>query len=47
MTAQLNTELKSFRKDWSRWSVAEKLCAVTFLILVAALIGAPVTVALL
>ncbi|WP_298364639.1 hypothetical protein [Azospirillum sp.] len=47
MTAQLNTELKSFRKDWDRWSVAEKLCAVTLLVLVAALIGAPVTVALL
>ena len=33
-------ELKSFRRDWKRWSTAERLIAVTLLVL-AALLGAP------
>ncbi|MBP2229312.1 hypothetical protein [Azospirillum agricola] len=41
-------ELKSFKKDWQRWSATEKMIAVTVLILVAAtLVGAPITVGLL
>ncbi|WP_281280305.1 hypothetical protein [Azospirillum ramasamyi] len=38
-------ELKSFRKDWKRWSPAERLAAVTVLILIA-LLGAPAAAAL-
>ncbi|MCP1608841.1 hypothetical protein J2848_000477 [Azospirillum lipoferum] len=33
-------ELKSFRKDWKRWSTTERLIAVTVLVLIA-LLGAP------
>lgn len=33
-------ELKSFRRDWKRWSPAERLIAVTVLALMA-LLGAP------
>lgn len=38
-------ELKSFRKDWKRWSTAERLIAVTLLVL-AALLGAPAAASL-
>ncbi|WP_257792283.1 hypothetical protein [Azospirillum humicireducens] len=38
-------ELKSFRKDWKRWSSAERLVAVTILVLIA-LLGAPVAAGL-
>lgn len=34
-------QLKSFRKDWQRWSAAEKLTAVSLLVTLAALLGAP------
>ncbi|MBP2303019.1 hypothetical protein [Azospirillum picis] len=34
-------QLKSFRKDWQRWSSTEKLVAVTVILAIAALLGAP------
>ncbi len=40
-------ELKSFKKDWQRWSALEKLAAVTMLVVVTALLSAPVTAGLL
>ena len=43
----MTDELKSFKKDWERWSGAEKLTAVTLLILLTALLGGPVTLGLL
>jgi len=43
----MTDELKSFKKDWQRWSATEKMIAVTLLIVVTALLGAPVTAGLL
>ncbi|WP_282183904.1 hypothetical protein [Azospirillum sp. TSO35-2] len=34
-------ELKSFKRDWQRWSSAEKLTAVSALIVIATLLGVP------
>lgn len=36
-------ELKSFKKDWQRWSAAEKLIAVTLLVVATVILGGPVT----
>ncbi|WP_372398711.1 hypothetical protein ABMY26_18855 [Azospirillum sp. HJ39] len=33
-------ELKSFRKDWKRWSPVERLTAVTILLVIAMLLAA-------
>ncbi|CAO3431064.1 hypothetical protein [Azospirillum doebereinerae] len=43
----MTNELKSFKKDWQRWSSAEKMIALTALVVLAALLGAPVTAGLL
>lgn len=43
----MTNELKSFKRDWQRWSAAEKMVAVTVLAVLAALLGAPVTTVLL
>ncbi|MGF7177743.1 hypothetical protein [Azospirillum doebereinerae] len=43
----MTNELKSFKKDWQRWSAAEKMIALTALVALAALLGAPVTAGLL
>lgn len=43
----MTDELKSFKKDWQRWSPAEKLVAVTVLIVITAVIGGPVTIGLM
>lgn len=40
-------ELKSFRKDWQRWSGVERATIIVILVLVVALVGAPVTISLL
>ncbi|CAO3420871.1 MULTISPECIES: hypothetical protein [Azospirillum] len=37
-------DLKSFKKDWQRWSAAEKLTAVAILIVAAVALGGPVTI---
>jgi len=43
----MTDELKSFKKDWQRWSAKEKLIAVTMLIALVALLGGPVGAGLL
>lgn len=43
----MTDDLKSFKKDWQRWSSGEKLVAVTLLLLVTAVLGGPVTFGLL
>ncbi|WP_281262029.1 hypothetical protein [Azospirillum thermophilum] len=43
----MTNELKSFKKDWQRWSPAERLAAVTLLIVLAVVLGGPVTIGLL
>lgn len=40
-------ELKSFKKDWQRWSAREKMIAITLLIALIALLGSPVGAGLL
>ncbi len=37
-------DLKSFKKDWQRWSAAEKLVAVALLVVATLALGGPVTV---
>lgn len=39
-------ELKSFKKDWQRWSMAEKLIAVALLVAATVVLGGPVTILL-
>ena len=39
-------DLKSFKKDWQRWSAAEKLTAVAILIVAAVALGGPVSILL-
>ncbi len=46
LTGSAATGLRSFRRDWDRWSLAEKACALMALALVAILLTAPVAVAL-
>ncbi|WP_282189089.1 hypothetical protein [Azospirillum sp. SYSU D00513] len=36
-------ELKSFRKDWQRWSRTERAMAVALAVLVAAILGGPIS----
>ncbi|MBP2293467.1 MULTISPECIES: hypothetical protein [Azospirillum] len=36
-------DLKSFKKDWQRWSPAEKLVAVALLVVATVVLGGPVT----
>lgn len=36
-------ELKSFKKDWQRWTISEKLIAVALLVVATIVLGGPVT----
>ncbi len=36
-------DLKSFKKDWQRWSPAEKLVAIALLVVATVVLGGPVT----
>ncbi|WP_281378751.1 hypothetical protein [Azospirillum oleiclasticum] len=36
-------QLKSFRKDWQRWTAVERVGAVVLLVAAAALLGGPLT----
>lgn len=36
-------QLKSFKKDWQRWSPAEKLVAIALLVVATVVLGGPVT----
>ncbi len=35
----MTNDLKSFKRDWQRWSAKEKMIAVTALVALAALLG--------
>ena len=39
-------DLKSFKKDWQRWSPAEKLTAIALLVVATVVLGGPVTILL-
>lgn len=39
----MERELRSFRKDWQRWSLSERAFAVALAAAAALLLGAPVT----
>lgn len=43
----MTDDLKSFKKDWQRWSSAEKLVAVTVVLVITAILGGPATLGLL
>ncbi|HYD71102.1 hypothetical protein [Azospirillum sp.] len=40
-------ELKSFRRDWQRWSPVERLAAIVLLVTATVILGGPVTLGLL
>lgn len=40
-------QLKSFRKDWQRWSLPERAMAVVMLVAATLLLSGPITLALL
>lgn len=40
-------DLKSFKKDWQRWSAAERLIAIAVLLGVTVLLGGPLTLGIL
>lgn len=37
----MSNDLKSFKKDWQRWSRVERLVAITLLVVVTAALGSP------
>lgn len=43
----MSNDLKSFKKDWQRWSRVERLTAVALLVGATALLGGPLTFGIL